>query len=85
LMSVEITVVSQCRVGLAPTVSFGRNDCGSGREGCRHWAAVAVGGDGGVPGLAGGDDGMQMAQDRSSDDALRLGRLEWSVPVFADG
>jgi len=27
LMSVGITVVSQCRVGLAPTVSLGRNDC----------------------------------------------------------
>ena len=44
-MSVEITVVSQCRVGLAPTVSFGRNDGGSGREGCRHgpllpWVAM---------------------------------------------
>ncbi len=28
LMSVEITVVSQCRVGLAPTVSFGRTTAG---------------------------------------------------------
>ena len=78
-MSVEITVVSQCRVGLAPTVSFGRNDGGSGRHGCRHGAGVAVGRDGGVPGLTGGDHGMKMAQDRGSDDALRLGWLELVV------
>ena len=32
-----------------------------------------------VPGLAGGDHGMQMAQDRGSDDALRLGWLELVV------
>ena len=38
--------------------------------------AGAVGGDVGIPGLAGGDDGMELTQDRAGQDRLGLGGLE---------
>src|SRR5512145_147700 len=42
----------------------------------RRLAAGAVGGDLGIPGLAGADDGMELAQDRAGQDGLGLGGLE---------
>jgi hypothetical protein len=72
--------VSLCRVGLAPTVSLMRHDNWSGRGGWLHSWSCAVGGDGGVPGLAGGDHGVQVPQDRRGDNGLGLGDGEF-VPV----
>jgi hypothetical protein len=70
--------VSQCRGGLAPAVSLGRrSECSDG-----EWlrgVLGAVGGDGWVLGLAGGDDGVQVPQDRRRDHGLRLGRGELVV------
>ena len=40
---------------------------------------VAVGGDLGVPGSAGGDHGVQVSQDRGGDHGLGLGGLEFVV------
>ena len=60
MMSVEISV-SQCRGGLAPTASLVRGR----RLGSDGWVAAgvsAVGGDGGIPDPAGGDDGVQVAR-----------------------
>src|SRR5215207_4220798 len=75
--------VSLCRGGLAPTARLTRSvrwswcrlvaAAGSG-GGCRFApCSAAVGGDGGVPPLAGGDHGMQVPQNRRGDDGLGLG------------
>ena len=69
-MSVEITEVSQCRVGLAPTqlrIAAGLSSDGDGLS----WVG-AVGGDRGVPLLVGADDGVQVSQDRGGDDGVGL-------------
>ena len=57
MMCVEVTVVPQCRLGLAPTRRGGRRVVSGGD---RHHRATfrAVGGDDRVPGSAGGDDGV---------------------------
>ena len=78
MMSAEITGVSQCRGGLAPAVSLDRRSECSGGE-CLRGVLGAVRGDGWVPGLAGGDDGVQVPQDRGGDHGLRLGRGELVV------
>lgn len=69
-MSVEITGVSQCRVGLAPTLLGNAACLGSDRDGL-SWVG-AVGGDRRVPSLAGADDCVQMSQDRGSDHGMSL-------------
>ena len=58
-MSVEVTVVPQCRVGLAPTANL------RGRLALirRQWESVVVGALGGsdrIPFVAGGDDGLSL-------------------------
>jgi hypothetical protein len=78
MMSGEVLVGPQCRAGLAPTVTMIRYDDGSGSE-LGLVCSGAVGGDGGVAGLAGGDDRMEVAQDRGGDHGLGLGRLELVV------
>jgi hypothetical protein len=74
--------VSLCRAGLAPTVSLKRRDNWSGRGGWLPSWSCAVGGDGRVPGLAGGDHSVQVPQDRRGDDGVRLG---WSELVVFPG
>jgi len=71
MMSVEITEVSQCRVGLAPTLLAFRL-LTSGGDGRPHLLG-ALGGDDGVPGFAGGDDGVEVPQDGGRDHGLGLG------------
>ena len=66
--------MSQCRGGLAPAVSLCRNGC-SGGERCGV-VPCAVGRGDRIPGLSGGDDGVQLPQDRRGDDGLRLGGRE---------
>jgi hypothetical protein len=75
MMTVEITGVSQCRGGLAPAASLKCRSCWSGGECCLA-VPGPVGGDDRIPGLPGGDDGMQVPQDRGGDDGLRLGGRE---------
>ena len=70
MMCVEVTVVPQCRVGLAPTVSV-MSRLAMLR---RRLESGAVGGDDRIPFAAGGDDGVQLAQDRRGDDSLSLSR-----------
>jgi hypothetical protein len=62
MMSVEVLVDPQCRVGLAPTVRLIRRDEGSGGELGGLGVSCAVGGDRRVPGGAGGDHGVQVPQ-----------------------
>jgi hypothetical protein len=71
--------VSQCRVGLAPSVSLSAATRWLGGELCGGLSPGAVTGDGGVPGAAGDDDGVQLPQHRGGDDALRLGGGELVV------
>jgi hypothetical protein len=66
--------VSQCRGGLAPAASLDRRSGCSGGE-CLGGVLGAVRGDGWVLGLAGGDDGVQVPQDRGGDHGLR--RVEY--------
>jgi hypothetical protein len=75
MMSVEVTVVPQCRVGLAPTASLMSRLPRSGGDRYRV-VFGAVGGNHRIPFAAGGDDGMKLAQDRRGDDGLGLGRGE---------
>jgi hypothetical protein len=79
MMIGEITGVSLCRVGLAPSVSLSAANESSGSDGCLLVSPGAVPGDGRVPGVAGDDDRVQLAQHRGRDDALRLGRGELVV------
>jgi hypothetical protein len=72
MMTGEISRVSQCREGLAPAVSLDRRRGCSGGE-CLRGVLGAVGSDGRIPGLAGGDDREQVPQDRRGDHGLRLG------------
>ena len=74
MMSVEVTVVPQCRVGLAPTASLTGRLLMSGGQWASPRMFGAVGGDDRVPRLAGGHDRVQLAQDRRGDDGLGLGR-----------
>ena len=71
MMTGEVTVVPQCRVGLAPTASLTRRLVLSGGDGHRV-VAGAVGRDHRIPFVTGGDDGVQLAQDRRGDDGLGL-------------
>jgi hypothetical protein len=70
MMCVEITWVSQCRGGLAPAVSL-RSGEWSGSQ-CLGLSPGAVSGDVGIPGVSGGDDGVQLPQDRCGDFGLRM-------------
>ena len=70
--------VSQCRVGLAPTASLSAALAGQAASAVRLLPG-AVGGDARVPGLAGGDHGVQVPQDRGGDDGLGLGGRELVV------
>src|ERR1035437_6237109 len=75
MMCVEVTVVPQCRVGLAPTVSL-MSRLAMLR---RRLESGAVGGDDRIPFAAGGDDGVHLAQDRCGDDGLGLRGGEFVV------
>ena len=78
MMMGEVTVVPQCRLGLAPAASLMSRLVLSGGD--RHPVVVgAVGGDDRIPLAAGGDDGVQLAQDRRGDDGLSLGRGQFVV------
>jgi len=73
MMTVEVTVVPLCRGGLASDVSLRAPEkLASGCQ-CLCLPPAAVGGDLGVPGLSGGDDGVQLSEDRRRDDGLCLG------------
>src|SRR5262245_14217166 len=50
--------------------------CGLGGHRLEGFLAGAVGGDVGAPGLAAGDDGVQLPQDRGGDHGLGLDRFE---------
>jgi hypothetical protein len=67
VMTVEITVVSQCRAGLAAAMGLTR--LSSGGQGC-GWLPEAVSGRDWIPGVTGGDHGVQVPEDRSRDDGL---------------
>jgi hypothetical protein len=71
MMTVEITVVFQCRGGLAPAVGLTRP--GFRRQ---HLLPEAVSRRDWVPRLPGGDHGVQVPQDRRRDDGLGLGGRE---------
>ena len=82
MMSDEIPEGSQCRRGLAPTqlLGLGRRLTRQRRSGSL-WhlhtiTAGAVGGDGGVPDLPGGDDRIQLAQQGGRHGGLGLGGLQ---------
>jgi hypothetical protein len=79
MMSVEIRWVSQCRVGLAPTLLDGRLLV-SGGCGGHHGRSGAVSDQDRIPALAGADHCVQPKQDRRGDHSLGLGDSEF-VPL----
>src|SRR3954447_23308142 len=83
MMSVEVPVVLNAAQGSPRPSASIRHDVMSGGEVGGGLGSGAVGGDVGVPGLAGGDDGMQVSQDRGGDHGLGLGWLE--LVVLAGG
>lgn len=78
MMSDEMPEGSPCRRGLAPTQLLGFVDASRVSDGQAAIGAStgAVGGDGGVPHLAGGDDRVQLPQQGRRHGGLGLGGLE---------
>jgi hypothetical protein len=78
MMCVEITCCVSMPRGAGPDrlLDAGRDVTVSGRDGCLPAIASSVGRDVWVPGAAGGDDRVQLPQDRGGDHGLRLGRGE---------
>jgi hypothetical protein len=72
MMSGEVTVVPQCRLGLAPAASLRGRRLG----GWFDHLASAAGGDGRVPFLACGHDRVQLAQQRGGDGCVGLPTVE---------
>src|SRR5674476_145011 len=72
MMSVEVTVVPQCRVGLAPAASLKAARSGSWSD---HLASAA-GGDRRIPSLACGHDRVKLTQQRGSDGGVGLATVE---------
>src|SRR5674476_1357124 len=72
MMSVEVTVVPQCRVGLAPAASLKAARSGSWSD---HLASAA-GGDRRIPFLSCGHDRVKLTQQRGSDGGVGLATVE---------
>jgi hypothetical protein len=78
MMVVEITGVSMPRRARPDRQLVRRDGLWLGSGGCVACSA-AVDGDGGIPGLAGGDDGVQVAQEGGGEDGLGLGGSQFVV------
>src|SRR5215207_9747957 len=73
MMCVEISVCLYAAEGSPRPPAWRSCASWSGSGGWFEPWSAAVGGDGGIPDPAGGDHGVQVAQDRRGDDGLGLG------------